>query len=144
METGSEPKTETEIADLEAISALKESTALELKVFLFIPLSNPSLPKTPTVPFILILLGKWVFQEKGNELVKKGKKHYPEAIDCYSRAVNQKALNDHDTSVLFSNRAHVNLLLGNYRRALTDSQDAIKLSPANVKVLVSVTVVFLG
>ncbi|TYG93989.1 hypothetical protein ES288_A11G154000v1 [Gossypium darwinii] len=87
METGSEPKTETEIADLEAISALKESTALELK-------------------------------EKGNELVKKGKKHYPEAIHCYSRAINQKALNDPDTSVLFSNRAHVNLLLGNYRRAL--------------------------
>ncbi|MBA0802677.1 hypothetical protein Gohar_012954 [Gossypium harknessii] len=102
METGSEPKTETEIADLEAISALKESTALELK-------------------------------EKGNELVKKGKKHYPEAIHCYGRAIDQKALNDHDTSVLFSNRAHVNLLLGNYRRALSDSQDAIKLFPANVK-----------
>ncbi|MBA0832117.1 hypothetical protein Goarm_016525 [Gossypium armourianum] len=102
METGSEPKTETEIADLEAISALKESTALELK-------------------------------EKGNELVKKGKRHYPEAIHCYGRAIDQKALNDHDTSVLFSNRAHVNLLLGNYRRALSDSQDAIKLFPANVK-----------
>lgn len=102
METGSEPKTETEIADLEAISALKESTALELK-------------------------------ENGNEFVRKGKKHYPEAIHCYSRAINQKALNDQDTSVLFSNRAHVNLLLGNYRRALSDSQEAIKLSPANVK-----------
>ncbi|XVF72112.1 hypothetical protein PTKIN_Ptkin12aG0094500 [Pterospermum kingtungense] len=102
METGSEPKTETEIADLQAISALKESTALELK-------------------------------EQGNEFVKKGKKHYSEAIDCYSRAINQKALNDQDTSVLFSNTAHVNLLLGNYRRALSDSQDAIKLFPANVK-----------
>ncbi|XWS47054.1 hypothetical protein CRYUN_Cryun14cG0120400 [Craigia yunnanensis] len=102
METGSEPKTESEIADLEAISSLKESAALELK-------------------------------EKGNEFVKKGKKHYPEAVDCYNRAINQKALNDQDTSVLFSNRAHVNLLLGNYRRAITDSQDAIKLSPANIK-----------
>ncbi|KAK6259884.1 hypothetical protein SCA6_014358 [Theobroma cacao] len=102
MERGSEPKTESEIADLEAISALKESAALELK-------------------------------EKGNEFVKKGKKHYQEAIDCYSRAINQKVLNDQDTSVLFSNKAHVNLLLGNYRRAVTDAQDAIKLSPANVK-----------
>ncbi|XP_022758557.1 tetratricopeptide repeat protein 4 homolog isoform X2 [Durio zibethinus] len=102
METGSEPKTESEIADLQAISALKESAALELK-------------------------------EKGNEFVRKGKKHYPEAIDCYSRAINQNALNGPDTSVLFSNRAHVNLLLGNYRRALSDSQDAIKLSPENVK-----------
>ncbi|XVF21481.1 hypothetical protein REPUB_Repub12eG0094100 [Reevesia pubescens] len=102
MESGSEPKTESEIADLEAISALKESAALELK-------------------------------EKGNEFVKKGQKHYQEAIDCYSRAINQKALNDQDTSVLFSNRAHVNLLLGNYRRALSDSQHAIHLSPVNVK-----------
>ncbi|KAE8668787.1 Tetratricopeptide repeat (TPR)-like superfamily protein isoform 3 [Hibiscus syriacus] len=90
MEAGSEPKTETEIADLQAIAALKESTALELR-------------------------------------------HYQEAIDCYTRAINQKALNDQDTSVLYSNRAHVNLILGNFRRALTDSQDAIKLSPANIK-----------
>ncbi|KAK9035322.1 hypothetical protein V6N11_077364 [Hibiscus sabdariffa] len=102
MEAGSEPKTETEIADLQAIAALKESTALELK-------------------------------ENGNELVKKGKKHYQEAIDCYSRAIDQKALNDQDTSVLYSNRAHVNLLLGNFRRAFNDSQHAIKLSPANIK-----------
>ncbi|GMI66406.1 tetratricopeptide repeat 2 [Hibiscus trionum] len=102
MEAGSEPKTETEIADLQAIAALKESTAFELK-------------------------------ENGNELVKKGKKHYQEAIDCYSKAIDQKALNDQDTSVLYSNRAHVNLLLGNYRRALTDSQHAIKLSSANIK-----------
>lgn len=32
MEAGSEPKTESEIADLDAIDALKESAALELKV----------------------------------------------------------------------------------------------------------------
>lgn len=38
MEAGSEPTTETEIADLQAISALKESTALELKVLFFFPL----------------------------------------------------------------------------------------------------------
>jgi hypothetical protein len=29
----------------------------------------------------------------------------------------------------------VNLLLGNYRRALTDAQEAIKLCPTNVKVV---------
>ena len=32
MEAGSEPKTESEIADLVAINALKETAALELKV----------------------------------------------------------------------------------------------------------------
>lgn len=33
MEKGSEPLTESEKADLEAITALKESAALELKVY---------------------------------------------------------------------------------------------------------------
>ncbi|KAD6120049.1 hypothetical protein E3N88_11320 [Mikania micrantha] len=62
-----------------------------------------------------------------------GKKHYSQAINCYTRAINQKALSDTETSILFSNRAHVNLLLGNYGRALSDSEEAIKLSPTNVK-----------
>ncbi|KAM1003692.1 hypothetical protein EV1_003937 [Malus domestica] len=104
MEKGSQPQTESEKADLDAIAALKESAAIELK-------------------------------EKGNECVKKGKKHFSEAIDCYTRAINQQALSDSDTSILFSNRAHVNLLLGNYSRALTDAEEAIKLCPTNLKAL---------
>ncbi|KAJ4826349.1 hypothetical protein Tsubulata_047442 [Turnera subulata] len=104
MEAGSEPTTESEIADLQAIAALKESAALE-------------------------------FKEKGNQYVKMGKKHYSDAIDCYTRAINQKALSDSETSVIYSNRAHVNLLLGNYRRTLEDAEEAIKLSPTNVKAL---------
>ncbi|KAI3806106.1 hypothetical protein L1987_21998 [Smallanthus sonchifolius] len=95
-------QTESELADLDAISALKESAAIELK-------------------------------EEGNKYVKMGNKHYSEAIKCYTRAINQKALSDTETSILFSNRAHVNLLLGNYGRGLSDSEEAIKLSPANVK-----------
>ncbi|KAI3749577.1 hypothetical protein L2E82_20191 [Cichorium intybus] len=102
MEKGAEPQTESELADLDAISALKESAALELK-------------------------------EEGNKYVKMGKKHYSEAINCYTRAINQKALSDTETSLIFSNRAHVNLLLGNYGRALSDSEEAIKLSPTNLK-----------
>ncbi|GMN50414.1 hypothetical protein TIFTF001_019570 [Ficus carica] len=104
MEKGSEPLTDSEKADLDAISALKESAAFELK-------------------------------EKGNQYVKMGKKHYSDAIDCYTRAIDQKALSDSETSLLFSNRAHVNLLLGNFRRALSDSEEAIKLSPTNLKAL---------
>ena len=73
-------------------------------------------------------------QEKGNEYVKMGKKHYSDAIDCYTRAINQNVLSDSENSILFANRAHVNLLLGNYRRALMDAEDAIKLCPTNVKV----------
>ncbi|KAL6968127.1 hypothetical protein U1Q18_033930 [Sarracenia purpurea var. burkii] len=102
MEKGSEPQTEGERANLEAIAALKESAAIELK-------------------------------EKGNKYVKMGKKHYSDAIDCYTRAINQKVLSDSDNSILFANRAHVNLLLGNYRRALMDAEEAIKLCPTNIK-----------
>ncbi|VVA15947.1 PREDICTED: tetratricopeptide [Prunus dulcis] len=82
MEKGSEPQTESERDDLDAIAALKENTAIELK-------------------------------DKGNEYVKMGKKHFADAIDW----------------------AHVNLLLGNYRRALTDAEDSIKLCSTNVKAL---------
>ncbi|KNA13642.1 hypothetical protein SOVF_114810 isoform B [Spinacia oleracea] len=74
-------------------------------------------------------------KEEGNEYVKKGKKHYKDALNCYTRAINQKGLGESDTSVLFANRAHVNLLLGNNRRALEDAEEAIKLSPANVKAI---------
>ncbi|GAB2213701.1 hypothetical protein Droror1_Dr00018014 [Drosera rotundifolia] len=102
MEAGSEPNTDAERADLDAISALKEAAAVELK-------------------------------EKGNEYVKKGKKHFVHAIDCYTRAINQQVLSEKDTSLLFANRAHVNLLLGNNRRALEDAQQAIKLSQTNIK-----------
>ncbi|KAG4970421.1 hypothetical protein JHK85_036842 [Glycine max] len=104
MEKGSEPLTETEKADLEAIAALKESAAFE-------------------------------FKEKGNQYVKMGKKHYSDAIDYYTRAIDQKALSDSETSILFANRAHVNLLLGNLRRALTDSNEALKLCPSNIKAI---------
>ncbi|CAI0386284.1 unnamed protein product [Linum tenue] len=72
-------------------------------------------------------------KEQGNQYVKMGNKHYSEAINCYTRAINQQALTDSETSLLYSNRSHVNLLLGNYRRAITDAEEAIKLCPSNVK-----------
>ncbi|XP_068653414.1 uncharacterized protein [Aristolochia californica] len=72
-------------------------------------------------------------KEKGNRFVKMGKEHYSDAVDCYTRAINQKVLNESENSILFSNRAHVNLLLGNYRRALSDAEEAIKFSSTNLK-----------
>ncbi|KAG1333907.1 tetratricopeptide repeat protein 4 [Cocos nucifera] len=102
MDAGSDPVTESERADLDAIAALKDSAARELK-------------------------------EQGNQYVKMGKKHYRDAIDCYTRAINQKASSDSDNSILFANRALVNLLLENNRRALTDAEEAIKWCSTNVK-----------
>nr|DAD20096.1 TPA_asm: hypothetical protein HUJ06_021559 [Nelumbo nucifera] len=78
-------------------------------------------------------------KEKGNEYVKMGKKHYSDAIDCYTRALNQKALCDSENSIIYANRAHVNLLLGNYRRALEDAEEAVRLCPTNVKALYRAT-----
>ncbi|XP_050204300.1 uncharacterized protein LOC126654477 isoform X2 [Mercurialis annua] len=64
-----------------------------------------------------------------------GKKHYSDAINCYTKAIDQKVLSDSEVSILYSNRAHVNILLGNYRRAITDAAEAIKLSENNIKAL---------
>ncbi|KAK1260897.1 hypothetical protein QJS04_geneDACA002296 [Acorus gramineus] len=72
-------------------------------------------------------------KEKGNEYVKMGKKHYGDAIDCYTRAINQDALSESESSIVFANRAHVNLLLGNFRRAFDDAKKAVELCSTNVK-----------
>lgn len=76
----------------------------------------------------------FLVQEEGNKFVKMGKKHYPEAIDCYTRAISQNIRDSEHNSVCYANRAHVNLLLGNNRRAYEDAEEAIKLNEANVKV----------
>lgn len=110
MEPGAEPLTESEQADLAGIAAIKESAARE-------------------------------FKEQGNQFVRMGRKHYTEAVSCYTKAIAQMeplssldASAAADASVLFANRAHVNLLLGNHRRALDDAEQAIRLSPSSVKV----------
>jgi hypothetical protein len=67
-----------------------------------------------------------------------GRKHYTEAVSSYTKAIAQieplSSLDAANASVLFANRAHVNLLLGNHRRSLDDAELAICLSPSNVKV----------
>jgi tetratricopeptide (TPR) repeat protein len=108
MEPGAEPNTESEQADLAGIAAIKEAAAREYK-------------------------------EQGNQFVRMGRKHYTDAVDCYTNAIAQMEPVSSpdaaaDASVLFANRAHVNLLLGNHRRALDDAEQAVRLSPSNVKV----------
>lgn len=109
MEPGAEPLTESEQADLAGIAAIKESAAREYK-------------------------------EQGNHFVRMGRRHYAAAVSCYTKAIAQMeplssldASAAADASVLFANRAHVNILLGNHRRALDDAEQAIRLSPSSVK-----------
>jgi hypothetical protein len=73
------------------------------------------------VSLIPLLKKKKIDDSREKRNVKMGKKHYFDATDCYTRAINQKVLTDCETSILFSNRAHVNLLLGNFRRALNEA-----------------------
>lgn len=73
-------------------------------------------------------------QDKGNEYVKMGKKHYTEAMDCYTRAIDQKIADPQHNSICHANRAHVHLLLGNNRRGYEDAKEAIRLNDKNVKV----------
>lgn len=79
---------------------------------------------------------RWEFetQDKGNEFVKMGKKHYTEALDCYTRAIDQKIADPQHNSVCHANRSHVHLLVGNNRRAYEDAKEAIRFNDKNVKV----------
>ncbi|KAI9209518.1 uncharacterized protein BJ171DRAFT_418357 [Polychytrium aggregatum] len=73
------------------------------------------------------------FKNQGNEAFKDGPKRYKDAIGFYTQGIDAKANDDALNSVLFSNRAAVNLELGNYRRTLNDCASALKFNPANVK-----------
>ncbi|KAL6539866.1 hypothetical protein OROHE_011637 [Orobanche hederae] len=74
-----------------------------------------------------------LMSEQGNKYFLKGVNYYPDALGCYTLAIALKDLPDPETSILYSNRAQVYLLLGNHRRAFKDAEDAIKCCPTNVK-----------
>lgn len=80
-------------------------------------------------------------QDQGNDALKVGlqqkKKFYlRQAIEQYTEGLNLMCSDAKLNAVLYSNRAHVNLLLGNYRNALEDSKAALKNNPTFVKVWV--------
>ncbi|KAL7746384.1 HSP70/90 co-chaperone [Sorochytrium milnesiophthora] len=73
------------------------------------------------------------FKNQGNEMFRDGKQFYKHAIQYYTQGLQQKCSDSKLNSALHSNRAAVNLELGNYRQVLLDCQQAIKLDSANVK-----------
>ena len=78
-------------------------------------------------------------QGQGNDALKRGmqlkKKFYlREAVDLYTKGLDMRATLPQLLSVLHSNRAHAHTVLGNWRNALQDSQKAVQLDAANVKV----------
>ena len=78
------------------------------------------------------------FKDQGNRALKTGLKQRKkfflrQAIEQYTEGINLQCSDAKLQSILLSNRAHVNLLLGNFRAALMDGQDAIRFDPGNAK-----------
>lgn len=66
--------------------------------------------------------------------MQQRKKFYlRQALEQYTEGINMQSADSILNSVLYSNRAHVNFLLGNYRNALLDGQSAARANPDNVK-----------
>lgn len=79
-----------------------------------------------------------ILQTQGNNKLKVGlqakkKLMLREAIKFYGEGLKLQCSDNSLNSVLLSNRAHVESLLGNSRNALADALDAKKLDPKNVK-----------
>lgn len=78
------------------------------------------------------------FKDQGNKALKTGlkqrKKFYiRQAIEQYNEGLGMQPADKALTSVLYANRAQANLILGNFRNALLDGQDAVRFDPGNVK-----------
>ncbi|KAK9907556.1 hypothetical protein WJX75_005927 [Coccomyxa subellipsoidea] len=78
------------------------------------------------------------YKGQGNDALKRGlqlkKKFYlREAVDLYTKGLGMGSSLPELLSMLHSNRAQAHLLLENYRNALEDSQEAMKLNSANLK-----------
>lgn len=78
-------------------------------------------------------------QNLGNDALKAGlrnkKKFYlRQAIEQYDKGLQVQCADAALNSILCSNRAHVNLLLGNFRNAYQDGLAALRHNDGNVKV----------
>ena len=78
-------------------------------------------------------------QGQGNDALKRGlqlknKFYLREALSMYTKGLEAGSTQHALLSVLHSNRAQAHLLLGNYRSALKDSQQAAHFNASNLKV----------
>ena len=75
------------------------------------------------------------YKSAGNSALKfkQNKAYLRKAVQQYTLALLENVENKELLSVLHSNRAQAALLLGNHRKALIDSEMAIKINPGNLK-----------
>ncbi|CAL1285843.1 unnamed protein product [Larinioides sclopetarius] len=69
----------------------------------------------------------------GNENFRR--KKYRWAVDNYTKALEIKCKNDILNAQLYANRATANYYIGNYKKALRDSEESRKLKPDHSKAL---------
>ncbi len=73
------------------------------------------------------------FKRQGNNMVKRGEKFYEEAVVYYSQALDEDYEDDAFRSILYSNRAQVQLLQKHYNYCMQDCRRALDLDRMNVK-----------
>jgi len=73
------------------------------------------------------------YKNLGNQEVKRGKYYYREAIDLYTQGIDQNAPEKQINSILYSNRAQINLFLENYGKVISDSKKSIIYDTNNIK-----------
>ncbi|OII73930.1 TPR domain-containing protein [Cryptosporidium ubiquitum] len=73
------------------------------------------------------------FRTVGNEYFQDGKVRYKDAIIAYTKGIEQKSADKETNSLLYSNRAHIYLLLKRYVDCVDDCRASLKENPRNVK-----------
>ncbi|PSC72268.1 tetratricopeptide repeat 4-like protein [Micractinium conductrix] len=78
------------------------------------------------------------FKNMGNDALKAGMRHKKkfylrQAIDQYDKGLDVQCSDAGVNSILCANRAHVNLLLGNFRNAYHDGLAALRHNDQNIK-----------
>ncbi|EPS40598.1 hypothetical protein H072_5522 [Dactylellina haptotyla CBS 200.50] len=73
------------------------------------------------------------FREQGNECY--GRKNWKDAVEFYTKALAAGCKVDAINVACYANRAACNLELYNYRRAILDCDEALKIKPDNTKAL---------
>lgn len=137
------PENVEENVDLAAINAiLEESTPDEraetYKARVTFSLSTTGHRDNPGRDFSRVDLST-IVQGQGNDALKRGlqlkKKFYlREAVNLYTKGLEMDCSMPELLSILLSNRAQAHLLLENYRSALDDSLEAVRINGGNLKV----------
>jgi len=73
------------------------------------------------------------YRDSGNVCFSEGKLRYNDALGYYTLGISEKSSNKSLNSILYSNRAMVQLKKGNFGKALKDSTKSIEQDPTNIK-----------